>query len=67
MDEHAVLLSQGVRDVNLSPEPELVEPNLRLGRPRPAAVRLASFEREAIAKGQPWALARGSLPGPGRS
>jgi DNA-binding CsgD family transcriptional regulator len=58
-EERDGLLARGVRDVDLSPEPELVELSLRLGRGREeAAAHLAPFEREAVAKGQPWALAR---------
>jgi DNA-binding CsgD family transcriptional regulator len=55
---HDALVERGVGDVDLSPEPELVELELRLGRPEQAAAHLASFEPAAMAKGQPWALAR---------
>jgi DNA-binding CsgD family transcriptional regulator/tetratricopeptide (TPR) repeat protein len=56
--QHAAILARGVGDVDISPEPELVELLVRLGRRDEAAAHLASFERHAIAKGQPWALAR---------
>lgn len=56
--QHAALIARGVGDVDLSPQPELVELSLRLGRREQAVSQLASFEREATAKGQPWALAR---------
>ena len=52
------LRSRQVGDVDLSPEPELVELHLRLGHREQADAHQASFEREAVAKGQPWALAR---------
>lgn len=57
-EQHAALLARGVGDVDLSPEPELVELHVRLGHPERAAALLASFEADALAKGQPWALAR---------
>lgn len=57
-EQRAVLCERGIGDVDLSPEPELVELHLRRGRPAEAAAHLASFEHDAVAKGQPWALAR---------
>lgn len=57
-EQQALLLMRGVGDADLSPGPELVELNVRLGRPTEAASRLARYEREAVTKGQPWALAR---------
>jgi DNA-binding CsgD family transcriptional regulator/tetratricopeptide (TPR) repeat protein len=52
----ARLVETGLADVDLSPEPELVECHLRLGGDpvQPAGRYLAA----ATAKGQPWALAR---------
>ncbi len=58
--ELAALRGRGVGDVDLSPEPELVEVHLRLGDRDRAGAHLASFEQQAEAKGQPWALARAS-------
>jgi DNA-binding CsgD family transcriptional regulator len=52
------LRSRRLADVDLSPAPELVEAYLRLGREDDAASVAAEFEANAIAKGQPWALAR---------
>lgn len=57
-EQRGVLDAQGVRDADLSPDGELVELNSRLGRRERAALYLADFERDATAKGQPWALAR---------
>jgi DNA-binding CsgD family transcriptional regulator len=53
-----VLRACDIRDVDLSPGPELVHIYLRLGRGDEAAGAAAEFERDARAKGQPWALAR---------
>ena len=53
-----VLRARDIRDVDLSPGPELVQIYLRLGRGDEAAATAAEFERDARAKGQPWALAR---------
>ena len=55
---HALLVARGIGDADLSPEPELVELNLRHGRSAQAAAHLASFEKKAATKGQPWAIAR---------
>jgi DNA-binding CsgD family transcriptional regulator len=56
--ELAALRAGHVGDVDLSPEPELVELLLRLGDRDRAEAHLTSFEQQAEAKGQPWALAR---------
>jgi hypothetical protein len=53
-----VLTALGVADADLSPAPELVEVYLRLGRPKDALAAAQEFDRQATAKGQPWALAR---------
>jgi DNA-binding CsgD family transcriptional regulator len=57
-EQQAVLTAHGIRDVDLSPAPELVELYLRLGRPREAAHAADEYSRAATAKAQPWALAR---------
>src|SRR5450755_84192 len=57
-EQRAVLRARSIRDVDLSPGPELVEIYLRLGRGQEAAEAAEEFEREASAKAQPWALAR---------
>ncbi|MFL6027335.1 MAG: AAA family ATPase [Friedmanniella sp.] len=55
----ADLLSRlGVRDVDLSPVPELVEGLLRSGQADAAQRVAAPHQEQAEAKGQPWALAR---------
>jgi DNA-binding CsgD family transcriptional regulator len=60
-DQQRRALSQhGVGDVDLSPEPELIELLLRQGRQGEAVTRLEAFEHDARAKGQPWSLARAS-------
>ena len=59
-EQQAVLRSRAIRDVDLSPAPELVELYLRFGRGDDAAGAAAAFEREASIKAQPWALARGA-------
>ena len=56
--QQVALRTLSVGDVDLSPEPELVEVNLRLGRPDQARFHLSNFEQGALAKGQPWSLAR---------
>ncbi len=53
-----LLAALGVHDVDLSPGPELVEVLLRLGRPERAAEVAARYRDRALAKGQPWAMAR---------
>jgi DNA-binding CsgD family transcriptional regulator len=54
----ALIDRQGIADVDVFPAPEQVELYLRLGRADDAAAAAAAFERAAVAKGQPWALAR---------
>jgi len=49
----------GITDVDLVPAPELVDAYLRLGRRRDAELLTAEFRAAAVAKGQPWSLARG--------
>jgi DNA-binding CsgD family transcriptional regulator len=56
--EQEVLGECGIADVDLSPAPELVELYLRVGERRPALELADVFELQAMAKGQPWALAR---------
>ncbi|HLI25350.1 MAG TPA: helix-turn-helix transcriptional regulator, partial [Acidimicrobiales bacterium] len=54
----SLLATCGIADVDVDPAPELVEVNLRL-RHRAEAARLAhEYHVSAVAKGQPWALAR---------
>lgn len=48
----------GIADVDLSPAPELVDALLRVGADAEAAALAADFQEQAMAKGQPWALAR---------
>ncbi|MET0863944.1 MAG: ATP-binding protein, partial [Nakamurella sp.] len=48
----------GIRDVDLSPDPERVELQLRLGHAAAARSLAESYAERARAKGQPWALAR---------
>ncbi len=57
-DVEALLARLGVRDVDLSPVPELVEALLRSGDAGRAADLARGYEERARAKGQPWALAR---------
>jgi DNA-binding CsgD family transcriptional regulator len=57
-EQQAVLVARDIRDVDLSPAPELVELYLRLGRAQDAAQAAVAFERDAQVKAQPWALAR---------
>jgi DNA-binding CsgD family transcriptional regulator len=57
-EEQAALVAHGVGDVDLSPEPELIELHLRLGRREVADDHLGAFEERARTKSQPWALAR---------
>jgi DNA-binding CsgD family transcriptional regulator len=45
-------------DPDLSPAPELADALLRLGRPTDAGQVARRFRDAAVAKGQPWALAR---------
>ena len=53
-----MLARLGVRDVDLSPVPELVEALLRSGDSGRAADLARGYAERARAKGQPWALAR---------
>jgi DNA-binding CsgD family transcriptional regulator len=57
-EQLTVLRSHHILDVDLSPEPELVDLYLRLGRGQEAAEAAETFEHEAGAKAQPRALAR---------
>jgi DNA-binding CsgD family transcriptional regulator len=57
-DQATAVLARGIGDPDVSPEPELIELALRLGRPDDAAVRMAPYEALARSKGQPWSLAR---------
>jgi DNA-binding CsgD family transcriptional regulator len=57
-EQQAVLTAHGIRDVDLSPAPELVQLYLRLGRTHEAADAADEYSHAAAAKGQPWALAR---------
>jgi DNA-binding CsgD family transcriptional regulator len=57
-DQLAVLRSHEILDVDISPEPELVDLYLRLGRGQEATKAAEAFERGASTKAQPWALAR---------
>jgi DNA-binding CsgD family transcriptional regulator len=52
------LRAAGFADVDMSPAPELVDAQMRLGRREEAASTAASFAPLAEAKGQPWACAR---------
>lgn len=54
----ALLEEAAVTDVDLSPAPELVELHLRQGEAEAASALAAEYQRQAEAKGQPWALAR---------
>ena len=54
----AELHKRDIADVDVSPAPELVEVHLRLGDVDSAAKVASDFDREAAAKGRPWALAR---------
>ncbi len=56
--QSSILEARGIRDVDLSPGPELVELYVRTGR-REVALRTADdYAEQAQRKGQPWALAR---------
>jgi DNA-binding CsgD family transcriptional regulator len=48
----------GILDADLSPAPELVEVQLRLGDRSAAVATLEDFDRLAVTKNQPWSLAR---------
>ncbi|GAA4345086.1 helix-turn-helix transcriptional regulator [Angustibacter luteus] len=53
-----LLVGLGFEDVDLSPAPELVDALVRLGRPDDARELAAGYAQGAVAKGQPWSLAR---------
>ena len=54
----ALLRRLGVKDVDLSPVPELVEGLIRTGHVDTARTLATAYDEQATAKGQPWALAR---------
>ncbi len=56
--QQAALVRRGIRDVDLSPAPELVDAHLRLRQPEQAAEVAERFWVAAEHKGLPWALAR---------
>jgi DNA-binding CsgD family transcriptional regulator len=56
--QEATLREWGIADVDLSPVPELVELYLHLGQGDVAKQIGLVFQSQAVAKGQPWALAR---------
>jgi DNA-binding CsgD family transcriptional regulator len=59
LEERQQLLDElGITDPDLSPGPELVEVLTRLGRESEAGLLAARVSSEALAKGQPWSLAR---------
>ena len=53
-----MLSAHGIQDVDLSPNAELVDAYLRLGRTADAARIAERLDLDARRKGQPWALAR---------
>jgi DNA-binding CsgD family transcriptional regulator len=57
-EQEAALARYGIGDPDVSPAPERVELNLRLGRDDVAAAAAEAFVAAAAAKQQPWALAR---------
>jgi DNA-binding CsgD family transcriptional regulator len=57
-EQLAAMSALRIADVDLSPGPELVESYLRLGRTDDAAAAAGVYDAAALAKGQPWALAR---------
>ena len=54
----ALLADLGLEDVDLSPAADLVEALVHLGRTDEADALAASLSARAVAKGQPWSLAR---------
>jgi len=54
----SLIASARIRDVDVSPAPELAEVMLRLGDRGGAAAVVAEHRRQAEAKGRPWSLAR---------
>jgi DNA-binding CsgD family transcriptional regulator len=59
-EQQTAVEQKGICDVDLSPAPEQVELNLRLGRVNDAIAAAEPFVDAAATKGQPWALARAS-------
>jgi DNA-binding CsgD family transcriptional regulator len=57
-EQQTLLNVLGIRDVDLSPAPELVELYIRVGRSQEGADLAKVFADDANTKGQPWALAR---------
>ncbi len=59
LDRLGALLGElGIADVDLSPAPELVDALMRGGQDDAARAAAASHTARAVAKGQPWSLAR---------
>ena len=58
LEQQRALHRLQIVDADLSPGPELVEVHLRLGNRRAAIDAAEVFDRLAVAKGQPWSLAR---------
>jgi ATP/maltotriose-dependent transcriptional regulator MalT len=56
--QRRLLRELGITDADLSPAPELVDAYLRLGRSNDAQLVTAQFTAAALAKGQPWSIAR---------
>jgi DNA-binding CsgD family transcriptional regulator len=56
--QQRLLAELAITDVDLSPAPELAEAYTRLGRDDEAREVAAAFTAAALAKGQPWPLAR---------
>jgi DNA-binding CsgD family transcriptional regulator len=56
--QQSILAELGVTDVDLDPAPDLVEAHVRLRQMTEARRLAAGFHGRALAKGQPWALAR---------
>jgi DNA-binding CsgD family transcriptional regulator len=54
----AHLTDHGIRDIDLAPGPERVELLLRRGRVADARKAAEAYRARAVAKGQPWAMAR---------
>ena len=52
------LRTAGLSDPDQSSAPELTEAYLHLGRPEAASRMAEKFKQKAVAKGQPWSLAR---------
>ncbi len=56
--QQSLLFSCGIKDVDLSPAPELVDLRLRTGAISEATELAADYQKQAAEKGLPWALAR---------